>query len=187
MLLSTRKEDAKIPTLATQLIVGNLNSVDYDMRVDQDLQSDQRDKDLANKLTYNKNDKPRHIEFEEASVELCSLPESFEWRSFNEVTDYVKKVEGVRPDGQAKALAKWPRFQATFKVLIPEVQGGQRLQSRQFILPCLPLQVENVEEVGQEKMVQAETTCIPPIDLVLALQIMSFLKGLVGPKVLPSV
>uniref|UniRef100_M1DTU6 Uncharacterized protein n=1 Tax=Solanum tuberosum TaxID=4113 RepID=M1DTU6_SOLTU len=27
-------------------------------------------------------------------------------RSFNEVTDYVKKVEGVRRDGQAKAWAK---------------------------------------------------------------------------------
>uniref|UniRef100_M1C9H4 Uncharacterized protein n=1 Tax=Solanum tuberosum TaxID=4113 RepID=M1C9H4_SOLTU len=47
--------------------------------------------------------------------------------------------------------------------------------------------VENVEDVGQEEEVQAETTDVPPIDLVLARQIMSFLKGLVGPGVLPSV
>ncbi|KAK4706576.1 hypothetical protein R3W88_033865 [Solanum pinnatisectum] len=46
--------------------------------------------------------------------------------------------------------------------------------------------VENVEEVGQEEEVQAETTGVPPIDPVLAQQIMSFLKGLAGPKVLPS-
>uniref|UniRef100_M1D9H5 'chromo' domain containing protein n=1 Tax=Solanum tuberosum TaxID=4113 RepID=M1D9H5_SOLTU len=47
--------------------------------------------------------------------------------------------------------------------------------------------VENVEEVGQEEEVQAETTCIPPMNLMLAQQIMSFKKGLTGPGVLPSV
>uniref|UniRef100_M1D9J3 'chromo' domain containing protein n=1 Tax=Solanum tuberosum TaxID=4113 RepID=M1D9J3_SOLTU len=45
---------------------------------------------------------------------------------------------------------------------------------------------ENVEEVGQEEEVQAETTCILPLDPVLAQQNMSFLKGLVGPGVLLS-
>ena len=49
------------------------------------------------------------------------------------------------------------------------------------------VEVENVEKVGQAKGVQVETTIIPPIDLVLAQKIMSFLKGLVGPRVLPSV
>uniref|UniRef100_M1DEL7 'chromo' domain containing protein n=1 Tax=Solanum tuberosum TaxID=4113 RepID=M1DEL7_SOLTU len=49
------------------------------------------------------------------------------------------------------------------------------------------INVENVEEVLQEKEVQAETICIPLIDQVLAQQIMSFLKGLVGPGVLSSV
>uniref|UniRef100_M1BDU0 'chromo' domain containing protein n=1 Tax=Solanum tuberosum TaxID=4113 RepID=M1BDU0_SOLTU len=49
------------------------------------------------------------------------------------------------------------------------------------------IQVENVEEVGQEEEVQAETTDVPPIDPVLPQQIISFLKGLVGPGVLPSV
>ncbi|KAG5594860.1 hypothetical protein H5410_036092 [Solanum commersonii] len=58
--LSTRKVDDIIPTSATQFMVGNLNSIDYDIKVDhQDLQPSQRDKDLA-------------------SVELCPLPESFE-------------------------------------------------------------------------------------------------------------
>uniref|UniRef100_M1DU98 'chromo' domain containing protein n=1 Tax=Solanum tuberosum TaxID=4113 RepID=M1DU98_SOLTU len=47
--------------------------------------------------------------------------------------------------------------------------------------------VENVKEIGQEEEVQAGTTCVPPLDPVLAQQIMSFLKGLAGPGVLPSV
>uniref|UniRef100_M1DWB3 Uncharacterized protein n=1 Tax=Solanum tuberosum TaxID=4113 RepID=M1DWB3_SOLTU len=44
----------------------------------------------------------------------------------------------------------------------------------------------DVEDVGQEEEVQAETIDVLPIDPVLAQQIMSFLKGLVGPGVLPS-
>ncbi|KAH0672776.1 hypothetical protein KY290_026933 [Solanum tuberosum] len=60
-------------------------------------------------------------------------------RSFNEVTDYVKKVEGVKRDGQAKGQ-KGARIQATSKVLIPKVQGGQCLQPSQFSLLCPPLQ-----------------------------------------------
>ncbi|KAH0765510.1 hypothetical protein KY285_001381 [Solanum tuberosum] len=44
----------------------------------------------------------------------------------------------------------------------------------------------DVEDLGQKREVQAETTCDPPLDPVLAQQIMSFLKGLVGPGVLPS-
>uniref|UniRef100_M1DH08 Uncharacterized protein n=1 Tax=Solanum tuberosum TaxID=4113 RepID=M1DH08_SOLTU len=47
--------------------------------------------------------------------------------------------------------------------------------------------VENVEEIGQEEEVQAEATCIPLIDPVLAQHIMSFLKGLAEPGMLPSV
>ncbi|WMV30785.1 hypothetical protein MTR67_024170 [Solanum verrucosum] len=39
------------------------------------------------------------------------------------------------------------------------------------------IEVENEENVGQEEEVQVETTCIPPIEPVLAQQIMSFLKG----------
>uniref|UniRef100_M1DMD8 'chromo' domain containing protein n=1 Tax=Solanum tuberosum TaxID=4113 RepID=M1DMD8_SOLTU len=49
--------------------------------------------------------------------------------------------------------------------------------------------VETVDEenVGQEEQVQAETKCILSLDPVLAQQIMSFLKGLVGPGMLSSV
>ncbi|WMV38434.1 hypothetical protein MTR67_031819 [Solanum verrucosum] len=47
---------------------------------------------------------------------------------------------------------------------------------------------EEIEEnVGQEEEVHAETIGIRPLDPVLAQQIMSFLKGLVGPGVFPSV
>uniref|UniRef100_M1DVS9 Uncharacterized protein n=1 Tax=Solanum tuberosum TaxID=4113 RepID=M1DVS9_SOLTU len=46
--------------------------------------------------------------------------------------------------------------------------------------------VEDAEDVGQEEEVQVGTTDVPPIDPVLARHIMPFLKGLVGPGVLPS-
>ena len=46
-------------------------------------------------------------------------------RSFNEVTYYGNKMEGVRRYGQAKALAKRAKTWVTFKVLTPRVQGGQ--------------------------------------------------------------
>lgn len=46
------------------------------------------------------------------------------------------------------------------------------------------VEVENEEK---EKEVQTETTCIPPLDPVLAQQIISFLKGLVDPGVLPTI
>uniref|UniRef100_M1DVP2 Uncharacterized protein n=1 Tax=Solanum tuberosum TaxID=4113 RepID=M1DVP2_SOLTU len=49
------------------------------------------------------------------------------------------------------------------------------------------VEVENEEDVGQEEEVQAETTSIPLLDPVLAQHIMSFLKGLAGPGVLPFV
>uniref|UniRef100_M1DBS8 'chromo' domain containing protein n=1 Tax=Solanum tuberosum TaxID=4113 RepID=M1DBS8_SOLTU len=49
------------------------------------------------------------------------------------------------------------------------------------------VEVENEKNVGQEEEVQTETTCIPPLDPVLAQQIMSFLKGLVGPGLFPYV
>uniref|UniRef100_M1DEA0 'chromo' domain containing protein n=1 Tax=Solanum tuberosum TaxID=4113 RepID=M1DEA0_SOLTU len=46
------------------------------------------------------------------------------------------------------------------------------------------IEVENEENVRHEEEVHVETTCIPLLDLVLAQQIMSFLKGLVGLRVL---
>ena len=45
----------------------------------------------------------RCLDFE---LQVLSVHMTSAWRSFNEVTDYVKKVEGVKRDGQAKALAK---------------------------------------------------------------------------------
>ncbi|WMV37298.1 hypothetical protein MTR67_030683 [Solanum verrucosum] len=43
---------------------------------------------------------------------ILALP--VEGKSFNEVTDFVKKVEGVRRDGQDTALAKKPKRTCTF-------------------------------------------------------------------------
>ncbi|KAH0741272.1 hypothetical protein KY290_034315 [Solanum tuberosum] len=49
------------------------------------------------------------------------------------------------------------------------------------------VEVDDIEEIGQEEAVPAETTSVPPLDPVLVQQIMSFLKGLAGLGVFPSV
>lgn len=49
------------------------------------------------------------------------------------------------------------------------------------------IKVADVGEVGQEEEVLAEITIVPPINLALAQQIMLFLKGLVCPRVIPTV
>ena len=49
------------------------------------------------------------------------------------------------------------------------------------------VEIEDEEDVGPEEDAQVENTNIPSLDPVLAQQIMSFLKGLVGPGVLLSV
>uniref|UniRef100_M1DQX7 Uncharacterized protein n=1 Tax=Solanum tuberosum TaxID=4113 RepID=M1DQX7_SOLTU len=54
-------------------------------------------------------------------------------RSFNEVTDFVKKVEGVRRDGQAKALAKRDENSGKF-------QGSYSRGSRRPTLAARPIQ-----------------------------------------------
>lgn len=46
--------------------------------------------------------------------------------------------------------------------------------------------MQNYEVVGQKGKLQTETIGVPPIDPVLAQQITSFFKGLVGPRELPS-
>ena len=44
-----------------------------------------------------------------------------------------------------------------------------------------------VEEVGHDEQVPVETTIVPSLDPVLAQQILSFLKGLVCPGLLPAI
>lgn len=45
-------------------------------------------------------------------------------KSFNEVTDFVMKMEGIRHDGKGKALLREPRAQVTSRAVIPNVQVG---------------------------------------------------------------
>ncbi|WMV08780.1 hypothetical protein MTR67_002165 [Solanum verrucosum] len=54
-------------------------------------------------------------------------------RSFNEVTDFVKKVEGVRQDGQAKTLAKMAKNSGNF-------QGSYSKGSEKPTLAAKPIQ-----------------------------------------------
>ncbi|XP_049372615.1 uncharacterized protein LOC125837564 [Solanum verrucosum] len=63
-------------------------------------------------------------------------------------------------------------------------QGRDRERAREI---QENIEVENEEDIGQEEVVQAETTGIPHLDPVLAQQIMSFLKGLIGPGILPTI
>uniref|UniRef100_M1DQQ4 Uncharacterized protein n=1 Tax=Solanum tuberosum TaxID=4113 RepID=M1DQQ4_SOLTU len=48
------------------------------------------------------------------------------------------------------------------------------------------VEIEDKEDVGPDEDVQAETAGLPPLDPVISHQIMTFLKGLVGSGVLPT-
>ncbi|WMV26670.1 hypothetical protein MTR67_020055 [Solanum verrucosum] len=49
-----------------------------------------------------------------SELQLLSVHMTSAGKNFNEVTDFVKKVEGVRRDGQAKALAKKTKNSGNF-------------------------------------------------------------------------
>uniref|UniRef100_M1DXU0 Uncharacterized protein n=1 Tax=Solanum tuberosum TaxID=4113 RepID=M1DXU0_SOLTU len=48
------------------------------------------------------------------------------------------------------------------------------------------VEIGDEEDVGQEEDAPAGNTSVPPLDLVLAQQIMTFLKALIGPGILPT-
>ncbi|WMV58289.1 hypothetical protein MTR67_051674 [Solanum verrucosum] len=68
-----------------------------------------------------------------------------------------------------------------------EIEENVEVENNEDVGQEEEVQAENDEDVGQEEKVQAETTGILPLDLVLAQHVMSFLKGLVGLGVLPTV
>lgn len=72
---------------------------------------------------------------------------NFARNSFNEVTYYVKKVEGGRQDGQAKALAKEVKILGNSQGSYARNPHGQHLQISQFSTLCPPLQVI-IRELG---------------------------------------
>ena len=49
------------------------------------------------------------------------------------------------------------------------------------------MEIEEEEDVRPEEGAHAGNIGIPPLEPMLAQQIMTFLKGLVGPRVLPTV
>uniref|UniRef100_M1DT60 'chromo' domain containing protein n=1 Tax=Solanum tuberosum TaxID=4113 RepID=M1DT60_SOLTU len=63
-------------------------------------------------------------------------------RSFNEVTNFVKKVEGVRRDGQAKALAKRAKNSGNFQGSYSKGAGRPTLASRP-IQSVMPASIDN--------------------------------------------
>ena len=70
------------------------------------------------------------------SVDMTSI-----WKSYNEVTNYVKKVEGVRRDVQAEAFAKRDKKFGNFQGPMLEDLVDQHSWPNQLNPPCSPLQV----------------------------------------------
>lgn len=60
---------------------------------------------------------------------------------FNEVTNFVKKVEGVRRDGQTKALTKKARNTGSFQGSYSRGSSRPTLTARPIQSPCPLLQV----------------------------------------------
>ncbi|WMV59720.1 hypothetical protein MTR67_053105 [Solanum verrucosum] len=73
------------------------------------------------------------IRGQNSELQVLSVHMTSAGRSFNEVIYYVKKVEGVRRDGQAKALAKRANNSGKF-------QGSYSRGSRRPILAAKPIQ-----------------------------------------------
>ncbi|KAH0644574.1 hypothetical protein KY284_032458 [Solanum tuberosum] len=97
---------------------------------------------------------------------------------------------GVCPFGDSPSVlgeAQASMVNTRFNIVSPLAPINTPTEELQREIEEDNVDVENIKDVGQEKEVQAETTDVPPLDPVLAQQIMSFLKGLVGPGVLPSV
>ena len=72
---------------------------------------------------------------------VLSVHMTFARMSFNEVTDFVKKVEGVRRDGQAKALAKKAKNSGN-------VQRSYSRGSGRPTLPARPIQSAMLASTG---------------------------------------
>lgn len=71
---------------------------------------------------------------------------TFVGRSFKEVTYYVKKVEGVRRDGQAKALEKMARNSSNFKRTYSRGLGRTMLAAKN-IQSTMPAYISNTKEL----------------------------------------
>uniref|UniRef100_M0ZWW8 'chromo' domain containing protein n=1 Tax=Solanum tuberosum TaxID=4113 RepID=M0ZWW8_SOLTU len=92
-------------------------------------------------------------------VEFVSF--QLQGRSFNEVTDYVKKVEGVRRDGQAKVLAKRAKnsgnFQGSYSrgsgrptLATKPIQSAMPASTEQWFPRGMVVMVEDIHKVGEE-------------------------------------
>ncbi|WMV59252.1 hypothetical protein MTR67_052637 [Solanum verrucosum] len=73
-----------------------------------------------------------------SELQVLSVHMTSTRRSFNEVTDFVKKVEGVRRDGQAKTLAKRAKNSGNFQGSYSRGSGKPMLAAKpiQFAMPA---------------------------------------------------
>ena len=63
-------------------------------------------------------------------------------RRFNEVTDYAKKVEGVKQDGQARALSRRAKSFGNFKGSYARGSGRPTLVAKQIQF-AMPVSISN--------------------------------------------
>ncbi|WMV55486.1 hypothetical protein MTR67_048871 [Solanum verrucosum] len=73
-----------------------------------------------------------------SELQVLSVHMTFASKSFNEVTDFVKKVEGVRQDVKAKALAKKSKNVDNYNGLYSK-ELGQQVYSAQPIQSAIPV------------------------------------------------
>lgn len=63
------------------------------------------------------------------SVKIFSVHMTYAGKRIIEVTNFVKKVEGVRCDGKVKALSKKSRITSKFQGSYPRGSGRQTLSA----------------------------------------------------------
>ncbi|KAH0652758.1 hypothetical protein KY289_030436 [Solanum tuberosum] len=77
-----------------------------------------------------------------SELQVLSVHMTFARRSFNEVTDYVKKAEGVRRDGQAKVWAKRAKNLGNFQGSYSKGSGRTTLAAKS-IQSAMPASIGN--------------------------------------------
>lgn len=77
----------------------------------------------------------------DSELHILSIHMNFVGRSIKELTHYIKRVEGVKREGQAKELSKRANSYGNFQGSYTRGSGRVALRPSQFSLPCPPLLV----------------------------------------------
>jgi len=97
-----------------------------------------------------------------SELQVLSIHMTSAGRSFNEVTDYVKKVEGVRRDGQAKAWAKRTKNSGNFQGSYSKGSGRPKLAAKP-IQSAMPASTSNYSGTLPHNLIQDSQGVAPLI------------------------